>query len=161
MVVFREAVNKAKHFPHPPPGKYYLVDSGYPLRQGYMAPYRKTRYHLKEFDAKGPENLNEIFNYHHSSLRNVVERSFGVLKSKWQILRGIPLYPMEKQSKIIVACFALHNFALENSSMYCQRTYVRRTGQENELAADWFEATTNDDIGTVRDWIAFGLYGLA
>lgn len=63
-------------------GKYYLVDSGYPLREGYMAPYRKNWYHLKEFEMKGPENLNEIFNYHHSCLWNVVERSFGVLKNK-------------------------------------------------------------------------------
>ncbi|WVZ64429.1 hypothetical protein U9M48_013939 [Paspalum notatum var. saurae] len=80
--VFKEAITKSEHFPHPPRGKYYLVDSGYPLREGYMPPYRKSRYHLKDFETKGPENLNEIFNFHHSSLRNVVERSFGVLKNR-------------------------------------------------------------------------------
>ncbi|EEE63567.1 hypothetical protein OsJ_18384 [Oryza sativa Japonica Group] len=84
MVVFRETVNNADHFPHPPPCNYYLVDSGYPLREGYMSPYRKTRYHLKQLDTKGPENLHEIFNYQHSCLRNVVERSFGVLKESGQ-----------------------------------------------------------------------------
>ncbi|EEC79134.1 hypothetical protein OsI_19788 [Oryza sativa Indica Group] len=84
MVVFRETVNNADHFPHPPPCNYYLVDSGYPLREGYMSPYRKTRYHLKQLDTKGPENLHEIFNYQHSCLRNVVERSFGVLKDRLQ-----------------------------------------------------------------------------
>ncbi|XP_022685298.1 putative nuclease HARBI1 [Setaria italica] len=165
--VLREALNQAEHFPHPPQGKYYLVDSGYPLREGYMAPYRKGRYHLSEFNAKGPENLNEIFNYHHSCLRNVVERSFGVLKNKWQILRGIPLYNMEKQSKIIVACFALHNFALDNNEpgmvgadMFGHGTYLSRTSDENDPASDWFAATANDDISKVRDWIAAGLYGL-
>ncbi|KAK8916510.1 hypothetical protein KSP39_PZI022323 [Platanthera zijinensis] len=31
------------NFPHPPPGKYYLVDSGYPLQRGYLKPYQDTR----------------------------------------------------------------------------------------------------------------------
>lgn len=139
------------------------MDSGFPLREGYMAPYRRARYHLKEFDAKGPENLNEIFNYHHSSLRNVVERSFGVCKNKWQILKGIPVYPMEKQSKIIVACFALHNFVLEIENidaMNGQGAQQNRTFEGYDRAADWLEATANDNIETVRDWIAAGLYGL-
>src|SRR6266498_3997646 len=30
-------------------GKYYLVDSGYPNRVGYLAPYRNQRYHVPEF----------------------------------------------------------------------------------------------------------------
>ncbi|WVZ50818.1 hypothetical protein U9M48_002040, partial [Paspalum notatum var. saurae] len=157
MAVFREAMNTAEHFPHPPPGKYYPVDSGYPLREGYMAPIAR----------QGPENLNEIFNYHHSSLRNVVERSFGVLKNKWQILQGVPLYPMDKQSKIIVACFALHNFGLdyneagmELDAMY-GKMYLHSTGEGNNMTSDWLDATSNDDIGAIRDWIVAGLYGLA
>ncbi|WVZ48956.1 hypothetical protein U9M48_000341 [Paspalum notatum var. saurae] len=164
MAVFREAVDTAEHSPHPPPGKYYLVDSGYTLREGYMAPYRKARYHLKEFDAKGHESVSEVFNYHHSCLRNIVERSFGVLKNKWQILKGIPFYSMEKQSKIIVACFALHNFALDNNEpdmdmdeMFGQGTYLERVGEQNIKMSDWLELTSNDDIATVRDWIATAL----
>jgi hypothetical protein len=51
-----------------------------------------------------------MFNHAHSSLRNVIERSFGVLKMKWRILLHLPSYPIEKQSKIIVACMTLHNF---------------------------------------------------
>ncbi|KAL6594347.1 hypothetical protein ACP70R_048540 [Stipagrostis hirtigluma subsp. patula] len=169
MAVFREAVQSSnKRFPHPPKGKYYLVDSGYPLREGYMAPYSKNRYHLTEFEDKGPENLYEIFNYYHSSLRAVVERSLGVLKNKWQIMKGIPLYPKEKQSKIILACFGLHNFAMEHNEhelgvrdMFRHDRYLRSAGQQIVPAQDWLVATANDDIRTVRDWIAAGLYGLA
>jgi hypothetical protein len=29
---------------------------------------------------------------------------------KWRILLHLPSYPVQKQSKIIVACVALHNF---------------------------------------------------
>ena len=54
-----------------------------------------------------------MFNHAHSSLRNVIERSFGVLKMKWRILKNLPSYPVNKQSKIIVACMALHNFIRE------------------------------------------------
>jgi hypothetical protein len=34
-------------------GKFYLVDSGYPNRLGYLAPYKGTKYHLPEF-RQGP-----------------------------------------------------------------------------------------------------------
>jgi hypothetical protein len=56
-----------------------------------MAPYRGVRYHLKEKQRQAnqkPENAKELFNLRHSSLRNVIERIFGVLKRQWQILGG-------------------------------------------------------------------------
>lgn len=61
-------------------GKYYLVDSGYPNRPGYLAPYKGTKYHLSKFCWEGlrPEGKNEIFNFAHSSLKNVIKRAFGV-----------------------------------------------------------------------------------
>jgi hypothetical protein len=71
---------------------------------GYLPPYWN--------DSVDDEGLNHIFNYQHSSLRNVVERAFGVLKGKWRILKGVPRYERDKQAKIVVACFALHNYVL-------------------------------------------------
>ena len=92
-------------------GKYYLVDSGYPNCPGYLAPYKGTKYHLPEYqDGPEPEGKKEIFNYAHSSHRNVIERSFDVLKMKWQILSTMTSYATDKQTKIIIACMALHNF---------------------------------------------------
>ncbi|KAH1114914.1 hypothetical protein J1N35_008292, partial [Gossypium stocksii] len=49
-------------------GKYYLVDAGYGIQNGYITPYRGVRYHLKEFSAQGPENAKELFKLRHSSL---------------------------------------------------------------------------------------------
>ena len=57
--------------------------------------------------------LKEVFNHAHSSLRNMIEWSFGVLKMKWRILLNLPSYLVNKQSKIIFACMALHNFIRE------------------------------------------------
>lgn len=97
-------------------GKFYLVDSGYPNRPGYLAPYKGTKYHLPEFkEGPRPRGKKEVFNYLHSSLRNVIERSFGVLKMKWRILLDLPSYPMNKQNKIILASMALHNFIRESN----------------------------------------------
>ncbi|CAN6380572.1 unnamed protein product [Urochloa humidicola] len=54
MRVFNDAINKyGDKFPHPPQGKFYLVDSGFPNRPGYLAPYKGTKYHLPEF-RQGP-----------------------------------------------------------------------------------------------------------
>jgi hypothetical protein len=109
--------NKYKNnFPHPPDGKYYLVDSGYPNRKGYLAPYKGQRYHITEFQNAGQLiGLKELFNHAHSSLKNVIERSFGMLKMKWYVLLKMPSYSMEKQSKIIIACMALHNFIRDSN----------------------------------------------
>ena len=51
-----------------------------------------------------------MFNYRHASLRNVIERTFGVWKNRFCILRGIPRYPLEKQRDLVIACAVLHNF---------------------------------------------------
>lgn len=59
----------------------------------------------------------EVFNYLHSSLRNVIERSFAMLKQKWRILKHLPSYSPSKQARIIIACMALHNF-IRDSDLY-------------------------------------------
>ncbi|XP_052736349.1 uncharacterized protein LOC128197745 [Vigna angularis] len=65
-----------------PQGKYYLGDAGFMLKSTVLTPYRGVRYHLKEFTRTGPQNARELFNHRHSSLRTVIERTFGVLKKR-------------------------------------------------------------------------------
>ncbi|KAK4382575.1 hypothetical protein Sango_2860500 [Sesamum angolense] len=95
-----------------PTGNYYLCDNGYANADGFLTPYRGVRYHLREWDrtAGGPQNKEELFNLKHSSARNVIERTFGLLKVRWGILRSLSFYPIDVQSKIIIACCLLHNF---------------------------------------------------
>ncbi|CAL8087057.1 unnamed protein product [Prunus armeniaca] len=48
--IFIEALRRPiLKFPHPPTGKYYLVDSGYPQMKGYVGPYKVEQYHLLDF----------------------------------------------------------------------------------------------------------------
>ncbi|KAL6870782.1 hypothetical protein ACP4OV_014630 [Aristida adscensionis] len=147
MAILKECMQEAA-FPHPPIDRYYLVDSGFTLQKGYMPPFRSCRYHITEFEGRDPETVEEIFNYHHAKLQNVVERAFGVLKNKWQILEAVPLYPKKKQTKMILACFALHNFLLND------RNGTPPGQLPKGPRAAWVQAQSHDDMGNVRQWIA-------
>lgn len=98
-------------FPHPPTGKYYLVDSGYSTRTGYLGPHRRVRYHFGPFVTGGPPtNMREFFNIKHSDVQSMIERTFGVWKAKWRILdRKHPKYGLTKWVKIVTATMAIHN----------------------------------------------------
>jgi len=93
-------------------GKYYLGDAGFMLKRAIMTPYRGVRYHLKEFTQRGPQNPRELFNHHHSSLRNVIERKFGVLKKRFPIIASgsEPHYVVDTMTNIVLACCILHNY---------------------------------------------------
>ncbi|KAF7126536.1 hypothetical protein RHSIM_Rhsim11G0185300 [Rhododendron simsii] len=111
--VFLECVNNpAMGFPKPPEGKYYVVDSGYTNMPGFLSPYRGERYHLNSFRGHGqrPKKIEEWFNFRHSSLRNVIERCFGVLKARFPILKQMPPYSVRTQKYIPTACCTVHNW---------------------------------------------------
>lgn len=46
----------------------------------------------------------------HAKARNVIERTFGILKARWAILHSNSFYPIRTQNKIIMAYCLLHNF---------------------------------------------------
>ena len=73
--------------------------------------HNDVRYHTEQWhDAPPPESMKETFNHAHAKVRNVIERSFGVLKMKFRMLLNMPSFPEDKQARIIVACMALHDF---------------------------------------------------
>ena len=91
-------------------GKYFPVDAGYTNGPGFLAPYRGTRYHLNEWIGNTPQSYKELFNLRHASARNAIERSFGILKKRWSILRTPSFFDIKTQIRIINAYFVLHNF---------------------------------------------------
>ncbi|KAF7826506.1 protein ALP1-like [Senna tora] len=114
--VQRDVVNRPNGLkvPH---GCYYLVDAGYTNDEGFLAPYRGQRYHLNDWrDSRRPVTLQECFNMRHSSTRNVIERCYGMLKMRWEILRSPSFYPVKKHNKIIIACCLLHNLIRRDSA---------------------------------------------
>ncbi|XP_017477939.1 PREDICTED: putative nuclease HARBI1 isoform X1 [Rhagoletis zephyria] len=79
--------------------KLFLGDAGYPLGRIIMTPFRNT------VDGSPQRNYNKIY----AKARNSIERTIGVLKSKFRCsARGLHYAP-EKAMQIVNACCALHN----------------------------------------------------
>ncbi|KAL6607058.1 hypothetical protein ACP70R_042711 [Stipagrostis hirtigluma subsp. patula] len=97
-----------------PPGKFYLVDAVYACRPGFLPPYRRTRYHLREYGNRSPQNAKELFNLRHSSCRVTVERAFGSYKNRFKIMYNKPFHPYKTQVKLVLACCILHNWILRH-----------------------------------------------
>lgn len=113
-----------------------------------MAPYRGVRYHLQEFSGQNsqPANEKELFNHRHASLRNVVERIFGIFKSRFLIFKSAPPFPYETQAEIVLACVGLHNFLRK----FCR---TDNFPEENESAQEALEEINDnsDEVLTTQD----------
>ena len=99
--------------------KYYVVDVDFRNTKGFLAPYKGLRYHLQDYRGgeREPQNAKELFNYRHSSLRNVIERTFGAWKNRFRILKqGMNHYDIDTQVKIVITCAVLHNYLREYQS---------------------------------------------
>ncbi|XP_012833677.1 PREDICTED: putative nuclease HARBI1 [Erythranthe guttata] len=113
--ILRDTVMRPNGF-KVPIGNYYLCDGGYMNTTEFLTPYRGKRYHLKEWSEgrSAPQNPEEYFNMKHSRARNVIEKSFGLLKTRWAALRSNTFYPIKVQNRIIMACALVHNFIRTN-----------------------------------------------
>jgi len=92
-----------------------IGDSGYPLEPWLMTPIPSPT-----------TPREEAYNTAHIRTRNVVERSFGLLKSRFRCRDksgGTLLYSPEKVVKITLACVILHN--------YCTRRNLQATESNN------------------------------
>ncbi|XP_023743163.1 uncharacterized protein LOC111891341 [Lactuca sativa] len=149
--IFNEARRRHEvKFPLPADGKYYLVDDGYPNTKGYLDPYKcsNIRYHIPDFrrgqttTLRKPKGFKEKFNYYHLSLRNIIERTFGVWKARWVLLRDMHVnFGFETQVKIALASMAIHNYIRMSGS--CDATF--QIAQEKSYISRNHEGP-NDDI---------------
>ena len=67
---------------------------------------------MRELDrgSIGPQDAKELFNLRHSSLRNAIERVFGVIKKRFPILKNTSSHSFDTITDVIIACCILHNF---------------------------------------------------
>ena len=67
---------------------------------------------MREFTTAGqaPEDKKELFNLRHSSIRNVVERTFGVYKRRWRIFDRPHEFKLPDQIRLVYALVMVHNF---------------------------------------------------
>ena len=143
-----------------PLGYYVLGDAGFPTERMVLTPYRRVRYHLKEWGsrAKRPRTAKELFNRRHSSARSIIERTFGVLKARFRILTAMRPYSYKKQCSMVQACFVLHNFIRHHSQDEgFDLLPVRQQGVQAPLHDDGQDDVADDidvDIRDFRDKIA-------
>jgi len=81
-------------------------DSGYPLEPWLLTPL-----------AAPVTQAERAYNNAHSKTRAVIERCFGVLKSRFRCLDktgGTLLYSAEKTCYMVTACAVLHNMCISN-----------------------------------------------
>jgi hypothetical protein len=118
-----------------PEGRYFLADAGYSNSELTLSPYRGVRYHLREVRAvgKAPEDKKELFNLRHSSLRNVVERTFGVWKRRWRVFDRPHEFKLPTQVKLVYALVVVHN--LINSYYGVEEDFDRFEPAEGEQSA--------------------------
>lgn len=144
-------------------GKYFLADCGFANRPNFLAPFRGVRYHLQDFAGHGrdPENPTELFNLRHASLRNVIERIFGIFKSRFTIFKSAPPFPYKTQVELVLACVALHNFLRkecrsdefpieeddEPSSPSEEEENFQTQDQQREKANEWRATIASDMWG--------------
>nr|XP_023887889.1 uncharacterized protein LOC112000017 [Quercus suber] len=135
-----------------PHGYYYLVDTGYTNGEGFLAPYRRQRYHLNDWrDRQQPRTPEEFFNMKHSLARNVIEKGFGLLKIRWAILRSPSFFPIKTQNRIIMACCLLYNFIRRVIPV----DLVEEELDNDEQLAEGINGDPKTHIETSNEWSAW------
>jgi DDE superfamily endonuclease len=97
-----------------PAGKYFLGDTRFANCDNCLTPYRGVRYHLKEWPKgnRKPQNKEELYNLRHSKLRNIIERIFGVQKSRFKILTLLQAFKLKAQARTVLVLCVLHNILI-------------------------------------------------
>ncbi|XP_010266890.1 PREDICTED: uncharacterized protein LOC104604295 isoform X2 [Nelumbo nucifera] len=143
--------------------------SGFASAPCYLTPYSGQPYYLSESHGQCGRfrTKEDLFNYTHSSLRNIIERRFGVLKGKFPILKNMPCYDLLLQRFIVMACFITYNFIRREA---CKDVHLNIWAEEqmvdnedDEVNGDGghdgeHASSSNSQINLVRDQIANELW---
>lgn len=93
---------------HIPYNMHLIGDSAYPLLQNLMTPF-KDNGHLTRSQL--------LYNTKLSSIRSIIERAFGILKSKFRRLKYLDISNFDLGNNIIAAACVLHNFVLKRDGL--------------------------------------------
>ncbi|KAK3911218.1 Putative nuclease [Frankliniella fusca] len=80
-------------------------DGAFPLGPNLMTPFRQPQI---------VSDAERIYNYRLSRARRTIENAFGILSSRWRVLRRTFIAHEENARSIIKACVVLHNLLILN-----------------------------------------------
>lgn len=89
--------------------------------------FQLTDYLLRPYPGKGLNQERTIFNYRLSRARRTIENTFGILVSRWRILKRLIICTVEKSMKIVQAIVCLHNWLRKQDvgvNQYVDKTLV-------------------------------------
>ncbi|KAJ8399981.1 hypothetical protein AAFF_G00407110 [Aldrovandia affinis] len=96
---------------YPPEGFCILGDGGYPCLSAPIAlitPYKEP---VRLVVARR-------FNHHHAKARSIIERSFGIMKTRWRSIffKSLEVKPTFAP-EVIACCTILHNICVSNGDI--------------------------------------------
>ncbi|KAG8369666.1 hypothetical protein BUALT_Bualt14G0037500 [Buddleja alternifolia] len=135
-------------------GQYYLCDNCYMKCPEFLAPYRSVIDHLNEWSegSRAPQNAKELFNQRHTKTHNVIERTWGIMKWRWAVLRSTTFYPLRTQNRMILACALLHNFIRCEMEVDPAEAHVPKNHQETYNDDQPVEVDYVERINSFNEW---------
>ncbi len=91
-----------------------LADNGYPLREHMLTPYTAGEILSDSNSEQDKVQFNAIF----SSVRQAVERVFGILQRKWHLLVVGCEYNIDDYLMFVQSIMLIHNFMILNEETY-------------------------------------------
>lgn len=142
-----QASNMPRYLESLPGGLYLLADAAYPCSHRVLTPYRGQRYHLGEYAERRPTTPREMFNLQHASRRSVIERTIGIWKRRFAVLRnGVDSRDVNFHNRFVLSCCLLHNFLNKEA----ERGYIAGEPDSND-DGETDEAEAGGDSRTPAD----------
>lgn len=81
--------------------------------------------------------MEERFNRSHAKARNVIERTFGMLKTRWRsiFLRALEIRPIFAP-KVVAACCILHNICVAADDIWDPEVEEQEDGGDDDGGED-------------------------
>ncbi|XP_063080010.1 putative nuclease HARBI1 [Engraulis encrasicolus] len=132
---------------YPPPGFMILGDGGYQCLDApvcVMTPYKEP--------VNGP--IQARYNYHHAKGRSIIERAFGMMKTRWRctLFKALEVRPTFTP-QIIASCAFLHNVCMDNGDLLEPDEDVARDVFDPQPPRDPLAINERPGHAT-RDWLA-------
>ncbi|MFO0446206.1 MAG: transposase family protein [bacterium] len=107
-----------------PPMFFVAGDNAYVCSEHLLTPFCGNNRSIPENDA---------YNFYLSQLRIRVEMAFGLLKTKWRILRSPLEVPLADSGNVLLACCMLHYYCINQRLQVDNEVRIERFYGEGEL----------------------------